>query len=116
MALKIVYENKESAGPTVKVDQRLYLDAAGRLVGEDDPAAVALYCSPGKRVSRADFEARGGICQSEVVAAVAKADAEAAEKAEPKVTKPKAAKKKVTKKKAAKKRATKKKITKKKRS
>ena len=103
MALKIVYENKEAVGPTVKVDRRLCMDAGGRLVEEGDPRAVVLYCSAGKRVSRADFEARGG--------ELAVAEPEPETKAEPKVTKPKAVKK-IPKKKAT----TKKKVTKKKRS
>lgn len=61
MALKIVYENKESAGPKIKVDRRLYKNAEGKLVEEGDPSASALYCSSGKHVSRADFEERGGV-------------------------------------------------------
>ena len=112
MALKIIYENKESAGPKVKVDRRLCLNAAGKLVEADDPGAVALYCSAGKLVARADFEARGG-----VVDVLVPPEPEPETKAEPKVIAPKVIKKKVTKKKAAKKKApAKKKVTKKKRS
>ena len=112
MALKIIYENKELAGPTVKVDRRLFLDTAGKLVEADDPGASALYCSPGKYVSRADFEARGG----ELAVVEPEPEPKPEIKAAPEVIAPKVIKKKVTKKKAAKKKATKKKVTKKKRS
>lgn len=113
MALKIVYENKESAGPTVKVDQRLYLDAAGRLVGEGDPAAIALYCSAGKRVSRHDFEERGGVVDA-LVPPEPEPEPEPESTARPKGMprprpKPKPRPKKITKKKVAKKKVTKKK-------
>ena len=119
MALKIVYENKESAGPMIKIDRRLFLNAEGRLVEAGNPGACALYCSPGKRVPRADFEAHGGIVHVEAEVAEAKADAEAAEKKKPALkpkAKPRVAERIVTKKKATKKKATKKKVTKKKRS
>ena len=106
-----VFENKEATGAKVKVDRRLCLDGKGKIVEADDRAAVALYASAGKSVSKADFEARGGEL------AVAKPEPEPETKAAPEVTEPKAVAKKVIKKKATKKKATtKKKTTKKKRS
>lgn len=69
MALTI-YENKEQTGGKIKVDRRLYENAAGELVEDDDPSAFRLYASAGKEVSREEFEARGG----EIL--VAKAEAE----------------------------------------
>lgn len=67
MALTI-YENKESTGATLKIDRRLYLDAAGNLVEDGDPAAATLFCSGYKPVSRADFEAAGGVVEDEPAA------------------------------------------------
>lgn len=50
---------KDEAGPTgahVTVDRRLYLTAdMDRLVEEGHPAARFLYCTPGKRVRRAEL-------------------------------------------------------------
>ena len=88
MALKIIYENKEATGLKVKVDQRLYLDAQGKLVEEGNAKAVVLYCSAGKHVNKADFEERGG-----VVKPAKKPEPEAEPKAKPKVTKKKVTKK-----------------------
>lgn len=59
MALTI-YDNKEAGGARVKLDRRVYLTAAGKLVEEGHPEAATLYGSVGKQVSKADFEAHGG--------------------------------------------------------
>lgn len=87
--LKIEYQNKEASGAKVTVDRRLCLDATGKIVEADNPAAAALYASEGKRVLKADFEARGGVLKS---ASTPKEKAEPETKTEPK-PKPKAAKK-----------------------
>lgn len=55
-----VYENKEAGAARVKVDRRLYLSTAGKLVEADDPEAATLYASAGKEVLRAEFEKLGG--------------------------------------------------------
>jgi hypothetical protein len=60
MALTI-YENKEAGAARVKLDRRIYKDAAGKLVEEGDPSAAILYGSVGKEVPRAEFEALGGV-------------------------------------------------------
>ena len=99
--LKIEYQNKELGGAKVTVDRRLMADANGKLVEADDPAAVALYASEGKRVLKADFEARGGVLKSALV--VEDDPAKQAPPAEP-APKPKAKAKKATKKTTKKKR------------
>lgn len=55
-----VYENKEAGGARVKIDRRLCLSAAGKIVEADDPKAATLYASAGKEVLRSEFEKLGG--------------------------------------------------------
>jgi hypothetical protein len=86
-----VYENKEAGGARVKLDRRLCLTAAGKLVEDGHAEAATLYASAGKEVPRAEFEALGG-----VVEAAPRVEAKPEPKAEPK-PKPKA-KRKTTKK------------------
>ncbi len=57
MALKISYIKQEAPMPKVTVNQRLYRTADNtRLVPEGHPAAAFLYCTPGREVSREEFE------------------------------------------------------------
>lgn len=100
MALTI-YENKEATVDTkVKIDRRLYKNAAGRIVEEGDPSARFLFCSAGKLVDRAELEAAGGSVE------VAEVVVEAEPTVEPEAPKPKPKPKK--KKAPAKKKATRK--------
>ena len=101
MALKIIGDTSEHAGARIKVDRRLYLDAAGELVEADDPTARSLYASAGKEVSRVEFEALGGeIVDPEPAERPAEAADEPPAKPAKKKAKKKAAKKKAKKKKA----------------
>lgn len=90
-----VYENKEAGGARVKLDRRLCLSAAGKLVEDGDPEAATLYGSAGKEVPRAEFEALGGIAKS---AAKPKAEPVAKPKPDPKPEPKKAPAKRKTKK------------------
>ncbi len=81
-----VYENKE-AGKRVTIDRRVCQTASGELVEDGHVEAATLYASAGKEVSRAEFEALGGVVKS-----AAKPKPEPKPKAEPKAdAKPKAA-------------------------
>ncbi len=102
-----VYENKE-AGKRVTIDRRVCQTASGELVEDGHVEAATLYASAGKEVSRAEFEALGGVVKS-----AAKPKAEPAPVAKPKAepkpeAKPKPAAKRKTTKKAAKRKTTKK--------
>ena len=83
MALTI-YENKEAGGRMVKVDRRLCLDAAGQICEAGTKESVSLYAGEGKEVSRADFEARGGVVEDEPTVAAAEPKPKATPKPKPK--------------------------------
>lgn len=55
----LAYTKKEGA-PMVTVDRRIWLDAAGQVVEDGDPAAVSLFAAgPGDSVSDDAAEAAG---------------------------------------------------------
>ena len=56
MALTITYINEQAPSPKVTVSERLWRTEDGRLVGDGHPDAAFLFCSPGREVSKAEFE------------------------------------------------------------
>ena len=101
MALKTTPDNKSETVKKVKPGARLWLTKDGsRLVNDGDPECAVLYCTEGKWVPKAEFDALV-VASEDHDAKLAEAAAEAKAEAEAEAAEQQAPESKPTKKKAS---------------